>query len=70
MANKRCRPEEIITKLRGADILISQGDAVAVTIRKLGISDVTYYQWRKEYGGMQASQVKRLKALEKENSRP
>ena len=59
MARKRYRPEEIITKLREADILISQGNTVAVSIRKLGISDVTYYRWRKEDGGMQASQVKR-----------
>ena len=69
MARKRYRPEDIITKLREADLLISQGNTVAVTIRKLGVSDVTYYRWRKEYGGMQASQAKKLKALEKENSR-
>ena len=50
MARKRCRPEEIITKLREADILISQGNTVEVTIRTICISDVTYYRWRKPYG--------------------
>jgi transposase-like protein len=69
MANKRYRPEEILTKLREADIHISQGKTVAETIRILGVSDVTYYRWRKEYGGMNTTQVKRLKELEKENQR-
>jgi putative transposase len=69
MPRKRYRPEEILSKLREADILISQGNTVAETIRVLGISDVSYYRWRKEYGGMTTSQVKRLKELEKENQR-
>ena len=69
MPTKRYRPEDILSKLREADILISQGKTVAETIRILGISDVTYYRWRKEYGGMNTSQVKRLKELEKENQR-
>lgn len=69
MPEKRYRPEDIIAKLREADILISQGCSVAETIRKLGISDVTYYRWRKEYSGMKSSQIKRLKELEKENQR-
>ena len=69
MAGKRYRPEDIISKLREADILISQGKTVAETIRKLGISDVTYYRWRQEYGGMSTSQAKRLKELEVENTR-
>lgn len=69
MPRKRYRPEDIISKLREADILISQGKTVAETIRVLGISDVTYYRWRKEYGGMTTTQVKRLKVLEKENLR-
>jgi transposase-like protein len=64
MPKKRYRPEDILSKLREADILISQGKTVAETIRILGISDVTYYRWRKEYGGMNTSQVKRLKASE------
>ena len=69
MAKKRFQPEEIITKLREADILISQGKPIAETIKQLGVSEVTYYRWRKEYGGMGASQMKRLKELEKENQR-
>ena len=69
MSKKRYRPEDIIAKLRGADILISQGKTVAETIKQLGVSDVTYYRWRKEYGGMTTTQVKRLKELEKENLR-
>ena len=69
MPRKRYRPEDILSKLREADILISQGKTVAETIRLLGISDVTYYRWRKEYGGMKTSQLKRLKDLEKENQR-
>jgi len=69
MPRKRYRPEDILSKLREADIHISQGNTVAETIRLLGISDVSYYRWRKEYGGMTTSQVKRLKELEKENQR-
>jgi len=69
MPKKRYRPEDIIAKLREADILISQGKTVAETIKQLGVSDVTYYRWRKEYGGMTTTQVKRLKELEKENLR-
>lgn len=69
MPKKRYRPEDILSKLREADIHISQGKTVAETLRLLGISDVTYYRWRKEYGGMTTTQVKRLKELEKENQR-
>ena len=69
MPRKRYRPEDILSKLREADIHISQGKTVAETIRVLGISDVSYYRWRKEHGGMTTSQVKRLKELEKENQR-
>ena len=69
MPRKRYRPEDILYKLREADIHISQGKTVAETIRLLGISDVSYYRWRKEYGGMTTSQVRRLKELEKENQR-
>ena len=69
MAKKRYRPEEIISKLREADILIGRGQTVAQTIKSLGVSEVTYYRWRQEYGGMSASKAKRLKELEKENSR-
>jgi transposase-like protein len=69
MSKKRYRPEEIISKLREADVLISQGKKVVDVIKALGITDVTYYRWRQEYGGMSVSQAKRLKELEKENER-
>ena len=69
MPRKNYRPEEIITKLREADILISQGQTVASVIKSLGVSEVTYYRWRKDYGGMNTSQLKRLKELEQENAR-
>ena len=69
MAIKRYRPEQIIAKLREADVLLSQGHTVANVIKALEISEVTYYRWRKEYGGMTTSQAKRLKELEKENLR-
>lgn len=68
MVRKRYRPEDIITKLRDADILIHQDNTVAATIRKLGANDVTYYRWRKEYGGIASIPGKGLKALEKEKS--
>ena len=66
---KRYRPEEIIGKLREADVLISQGKKVVEVIKALGVTDVTYYRWRQEYGGMSVPQAKRLKELEKENER-
>ena len=69
MARKRYRPEEIIAKLREAEVLLGQGLKVSEVIKQLGIHEVTYYRWRKEYGGMKVDQMKRLKELEKENSR-
>ena len=69
MPRRRFRPEEIIGKLREADVLLSQGKAVAEVVKALAISEVTYYRWRKEYGGMKVSQAKRLQELEKENTR-
>ena len=69
MSKKRYRPEEIIGKLREADVLISQGKKVVDVIKALGVTDVTYYRWRQEYGGMSVPQIKRLKELEKENER-
>jgi putative transposase len=69
MPKKRYRPEEIIGKLREADVLLSQGKKVVDVIKALGITDVTYYRWRQEFGGMSVSQAKRLKELEKENER-
>jgi len=61
--------EQIIKKLREAEILLSKGEKVEQVIRKLGVSDITYYRWRKEYGGMQIEQARRLKDLENENAR-
>ena len=69
MSKKRYRPEEIISKLREADVLIGQGKKVVEVIKALGVTDVTYYRWRQEYGGMTVPQAKRLKELEKENER-
>lgn len=69
MAKRRYRAEDIIHKLREADVLLSQGKRVAEVCRALGVTDVTYYRWRKEYGGLRVDQAKRLKELEQENSR-
>lgn len=65
----RRRPEQVIRMLRQADVLLGQGKTVEQVCRELGISDATYYKWRKNYGGMGMDQVKRLKELELENSR-
>ena len=69
MVMKRYRPEEIVGKLRQADVLHSQGMSMADAIRQLSISEVTFYRWRKEYGGLSGDQLRRLKELEKENER-
>ena len=69
MPKKRYTPEEIVAKLRQVDVLVSQGQNIADAIRQIGVSEVTYYRWRQEYGGLKADQVKRLKELEQENSR-
>jgi transposase-like protein len=69
MARKRFKPEEIVAKLRQVEVLQSQGMAVVDAIRQIGVTEVTYYRWRKEYGGMRTDQLKRLKVLEKENTR-
>ena len=69
MAKKGYTPEQIINKLREAEILLSQGNTVSIITKKIGISDYTYYRWRKEYGGMRVDQAHRLKELEQENSR-
>lgn len=66
---KRYSPEQIITKLREAEVLLSQGKTVKEAAKHLGIAEQTYYRWRQEYGGMDVSQAKQLKALEKENTR-
>jgi putative transposase len=69
MPKKKHKPEEIVAKLRQADVLISQGQAIADVIRQIAVSEVTYYRWRQEYGGLKTEQVKRLKELETENGR-
>ncbi|MCJ2097539.1 IS3 family transposase, partial [Methylobacterium sp. E-046] len=66
---KHPKPEEIVAKLRQADVLISQGQSVADAIRALGVSSVTYYRWRREFGGLKSDQVRRMKDLETENTR-
>ncbi len=69
MPKKRFQPEEIIRKPRHADVLLGQGQKVAEVVKALGVTDVTYYRWRQEYGGMSTTQAKRLKELERENGR-
>jgi putative transposase len=69
MSKRNYKSEEIVSKLRQVDVLHSQGMTIADAIRQIGVSEVTFYRWRKEYGGMKADQLKRLKELEKENER-
>ena len=69
MARRHYRPEEIIAKLREAEVLLGRGKQVTEVVKELGIHEVTYYRWRKEYGGMRLDQMKRLKELEQENAR-
>jgi transposase-like protein len=69
MPKKRHKPEEIVAKLRQVDGLVSQGQSLADAVRSIGVTEVTYYRWRQEYGGLKTDQVKRLKDLETENSR-
>ena len=69
MPQKKHKPEDIVSKLRQVDVLVSQGQSVAEAVRSIGVTPFTYYRWRKEFGGLKTDQVKRLKALEKENER-
>ena len=69
MGRKRYTPEQIIRLLRQSEVLSSQGRSVSEICREIGVTENTYYRWRKEYGGMQINQAKRLKELERENSR-
>jgi transposase-like protein len=69
MVRKGYTAEQIINKLREAEVLISQGATTAEASRKIGVTDQTYYRWRREYGGMRIEQARRLKELEKENTR-
>ena len=66
---RRFTPEQIISKLREAEVLLSQGQTVGTTVRQLGVSEQTYYRRRNQYGGMKSDQARRLKTLERENSR-
>ena len=69
MPRKRRKPEEIVAKLRQVDVLVSQGQSVADAVRAIGVTEVTYYRWRQEYGGLKSDQVRKLKELEAENAR-
>ena len=69
MAKKNYKPEEIVAKLRQADVLIAQGAKIPDVVRTIGVTQVTYYRWRREFGGLQLDQVKRMKELEVENQR-
>ena len=69
MPKKRHKAEEIVAKLRQVEVLTAQGKPVAEAIRSIGVTEVTYYRWRTEYGGLKGDQVKRLKELEAENTR-
>jgi transposase-like protein len=69
MGRKRPKSEDIVAKLRQVDVLIGQGQSVAEAVRSIGVTDVTYYRWRREFGGLKTDQVKRMKELELENQR-
>ena len=69
MGRKTYTPEQIINKLREAEIHINQGITISEASRKIGVTEQTYYRWRKEYGGLRIEQAKKLKNLEKENAR-
>jgi putative transposase len=69
MARRRHSPEQIIRKLREAEVLLSKGETVAMVARKLEITEQTYYRWRREYGGLKVDQAKKMKELERENAR-
>ena len=69
MARKRYNAEQIVAKLRQAEVELAKGQTTAQVCKKLGVSEQTYYRWRREYGGLSLDQAKRLKQLEKENAR-
>ena len=68
MARKRHTPDQILGKLRDADVLLAQGESIAEVARKLEVSEPTYHRWRNQFGGMKGEEMKRLKELEKENA--
>ena len=67
MARKRHKPDEIVTKLRQVEVLRGQGVTMADAVRQIGVSELTFYRWRKEYGGMSRDQLRQMKELQKEN---
>jgi putative transposase len=69
MPRKRHKPEEIVAKLRQVDVLVLQGKPVADAVRDIGVTEVTYYRWRQEFGGLKGDQIKRMKDLEAEYAR-
>jgi transposase-like protein len=69
MPRQRHKPEEIVAKLRQVDVLVAQETPVADAVRSIGVTEVTYYRWRQEYGGLKSDQVRRMKELETENQR-
>jgi len=69
MPRNRHKPEEIVAKLRQVDVMVSQGQSVADAVRSIGVTEVTYYRWRQEFGWLKPDQIKRLKELEAENTR-
>lgn len=69
MPKRTYKPEEIVAKLRQADVLIAQGSKIPDVVRTIGVTQVTYYRWRREFGGLQLDQVRRMKELEQENAR-
>ena len=69
MADKKCSPEQAVVKLRQIDVLVGEGKSIHQACKDAGITDVTYYRWRKEYGGLKGDQARRLKELERENQR-
>ena len=68
MASKRFTPEQIISKLREAEVLLAQGAKMGVVCKRIAVTEQTYYRWRKEYGGMKVDQARHLKELERENA--
>ena len=66
---KRAKPEEIIAKLREVEVRLARGETASAAARAVGVTEQTYYRWRKEYGGLKVDQAKRFKELEKENAR-
>jgi putative transposase len=69
MARKRHQPEQIILKLREAEVTLAKGETVPAVCRQIGVTEQTYYRWRKEYGGLKLDQAKRFREIEKENER-